>query len=228
MSFHRNLRGKDLHSPSTELVENNSGSDIAVLTCVTFTSMGASFPSIRPAEGGVDVVRGIAQSLISNGGTGYITSLGFLNGVDTQNWNPGTRLYCTSSGTLTSAMNGLPVGVVLKKHATDGVIYVDNTGVTAADIANTNFPPEAELEIDFFVQYPRPYKKYTYNPTGDIVDLDIYADETQTIHVYNKHFSYDTDGNLISVVSTNLISGLSKSRIISYDAQGQMISIDET
>lgn len=228
MGFHKALRGADLHSPSNELVENNSNSLIPKLKCVTFNGIGTVYPSIAAAVGNTDIIRGIAQTDIPDGQTGYITVLGFLTDVNTVSWSVGTKLFCGLTGNLQSAANGLPVGVVLKQSASVGVIYVDNTGITQNDIATITFPPEAELEFMFSVAYPKPYKEFDYNSTGDIVNFDVYNNSTKSVHIFNKAFTYDLSGNLTQIITTNLLTGLTKTRVIAYDSNGEMISETET
>ncbi len=137
---HSALRGSDLHSPSNELVENNTGSTIPKFRAVTFTSMGVAYPQIVLANGAVDLIRGITQSDIVNGGVGYITALGFLNNVNTSSWVVGTKLYAQASGVIGSTATGLPVGVVIKQDATVGIVYVENTGITKSDLTDLIVP----------------------------------------------------------------------------------------
>lgn len=228
MSLHARLTSRDLHSPSNELVENNTVLTITNLTCVTFLSIGTAYPAITAAVGGTDTVRGITQTDIASGATGFITSLGLMTNINTISWTPGTKLYCSNLGALTTAPIGLPVGVVLKQHATTGVMYVDNTGIVQNDLLSISFPPDAELEFMWSVTYPKPYKEFTYNMTGDIVNFDIYATPAKTIHIFNKNFTYNVNGNLIQIVTTNLLTGLTKTRVIAYDINGEMISETET
>jgi len=226
--LHKKLRAGDLHSPSNELVENNTISTITKLTCVTFTAIGTIYPAIAPAVGSVDAVRGIVQADIVSGSTGYVTSLGLMTDINTISWAPGTKLYCSALGALTIAPIGLPVGVVLKQHATTGVMYVDNTGIVQNDLLSISFPPDAELEFMWSVTYPKPYKEFSYNGTGDIVNFDIYDTPTKIIHIFNKNFSYDLSGNLVQIVTTNLLTALTKTRTIAYDINGEMTSETET
>lgn len=227
MSQHRKLQGPDLHAPSNEQVENNTGSLLAKLSCVTFSAMGTLFPAATLAVGGVDPVRGIVQADISNGGIGFVTCIGFLVGVNTNIWNPGTKLYCSATGTLTTIATGLPVATVLRKSLTAGVLYVDNTGITQNDLLGVTFPADAELEFMWALAYPKPHKEFTYNVTGDIINFDVYDTPAKVVHIFSKTFSYNVGGNLTTIVSTNLITGLTKTRTIAYDVNGQMISETE-
>jgi len=227
MSQHKQLRGTDLHAPSNELVENTSGSNISALTVVMFSGLGV-YPKITPVSAPAQVIRGITAAAIPNGGQGYITALGLMLNINTNSYNVGDKLYAGAGGALSLAAAGLPVAYVLRKDVTFGALYVANTGVSPDDIAAAGFPAEAELEMLFLVVYPRPYKEFVYNGTGDIVDYNVYADNTKVIQLFNKHFAYDVGGNLITVATTNVITSLSKTRTISYDVNGEMVSMQET
>jgi hypothetical protein len=224
---HSGLRGSDLHSPTNELVENNTGSTILGLKCVTFSSYGTLYPQITVASGGSDVIRGIVQSDIATSKTGYITSLGIMSGINTNAWNPGTKLYCSPSGDLTTLLVGLPVGIVLKKDIANGAMYVDNTGITQNDLAALSFPPEAELQMMWSALYPRSYSEFSYNGTGDIVDFNVWSDDTKTIAIFNKHFTYLINGDLNQIVTTNLLTSLTKTRTLTYNINGELISMKD-
>lgn len=224
---HASLRGSDLHSPTNELVENFTGSSIAALVCVKYVGIGV-YPRIAAATAANDVIRGITNTAISNTASGVITSLGFLFNVNTQSFNVGDKLYSSLTGALSLTPFGLPVAYVLKKHASEGVLYVANTGVSIDDVSAAGFPTDAELEMTWAVAFPKPYKEFSYNLTGDIVDFDVYANDTKAVHVFNKHFTYDLSGNLIQIVTTNLITSESKTKDIDYDLAGEMISMTES
>jgi hypothetical protein len=225
---HNKLQGSDLHAPTNEIVENNTGSLITKLSCTTFDSIGNLYPQIRLASGGIDTVRGIVQADIGSSSTGYITCLGFLANCNTNLWNPGTRLYCDPVGQLSTSILGLPVCVVLKKSATAGVIYAVNTGVKQDDLLGVTFPPNAELEFLFALAYPNTFREFSYGPNDDVVDFDVYESSAKLVHIFNKHFSYDVNLNLSTIVTTNLLSGLSKTRTITYGPNGNMISTEDS
>ena len=126
MSLHKTLRGSDLHAPSSELIENNTGSTIPVLKAVRFNGMGTLYPQVVLANSTTDIIRGITQSDVLTGTTGYITSLGFLNGVNTSSWPVNTTLYSDNSGNITNAPNNLPVATVLKQDAVVPVLQQAN------------------------------------------------------------------------------------------------------
>lgn len=122
--FHKNLTGADLHAPSNQIVENQTGTVIPALTCVTYDGIGASFPSVSPANGLTQRIYGIAQDDIAIMGVGYITALGFMINLDTSAWPPLTSLYSDPYGTLSLTPNGPAVASVIKQDATVGVLYV--------------------------------------------------------------------------------------------------------
>jgi hypothetical protein len=133
--FHNQLVGNDLHAPTNQQVENDTGTAINVLMAVTYNGIGTSYPSIVLANGAVDRVRGITQTIIDpSGGTGFITSLGFLIGnvaapIDTSSWSEGTILYASTAGVLQTTPNGPPVATVYLSDAVNGVMYVENSYV---------------------------------------------------------------------------------------------------
>ena len=132
--LHSLLNGGDLHAPTNYYVENDTGSDIPILKVVTYTGIGTNFPAIRTVTSTVDPVRGVTMTAISataGVNTGYITSLGFLIGVNTSAWAEGTLLYADSSGNLTTTSNGVLVATVYKQDATLGVLFIE--GVAEAN-----------------------------------------------------------------------------------------------
>lgn len=133
MSSHKNLRGLDLHAPSNELVENQSGSTLTKLKVVRLDGMGTIYPKVVLANPGGFPNFGIVAYDILPGKVGYVTCYGFLFEVDTSAWPVGTELYADSSGNLTTIIAGGVVGTVVKQDADFGVIYV-----TSDPANNTN------------------------------------------------------------------------------------------
>ena len=124
MSFHKNLRGRDLHAPSSELVENNTGSTLTKLSVVDLNGMGTVYPQIKIGNPSVLPNFGVVQEDILTGKYGYITCLGFMFEVDTSLWPVGTILYSSALGQLQSTINGSPIAIVVKQDATYGVLYI--------------------------------------------------------------------------------------------------------
>lgn len=215
MGKHRSLRGADLHAPSSELVENHSGATIPVLKAVTFDGMGTVYPQIRLASSAVDTIRGITQAEILNDAAGYVTALGFLNGVNTSAWTVNTRLYANTTGDISSTSSGLPVGVVLKQDTVNGIIYVDNTGITKSDLDALEFPDSLSLELQWSVSFPNYYSEPAYDINNKITRVDIWNNPSKSIHIFSKVFTY-TGAQITDVLITRETDGQTLQKIITY------------
>lgn len=122
--LHNRLRGRDLHAPTNELVENNTASIITKLKVVRLTGMGVHYPQIALADPNIYVNFGVVHKDIAVGDCGLVCALGFMFEVDTSPWAPMTLLYSDASGNLTTTPLGGIVAQVIKQDATDGVLYV--------------------------------------------------------------------------------------------------------
>jgi hypothetical protein len=129
--FHKDLAGQDLHAPSQQFVENDTGVDIPAMKAVTYNGIGTNWPSIVLANGATSRVRGITQVDMPNGSAAYITCLGFLYNVNTSAWPEGTSLYADASGNLITTPTGSVVATVYIQNATTGLLYVENAFLTA-------------------------------------------------------------------------------------------------
>jgi hypothetical protein len=134
MGFHKALAGKDLHAPTNERIENNTGSTIPRFKAVSFNGFGTVFPQVTP--GGTSV-RGITQTDILATATGYITTYGLMTDLDTSAFLANDLLYSDLLGSLGTAVNGSAVAQVLKVSATIGVVYVFPSGVFSVGIVKT-------------------------------------------------------------------------------------------
>jgi hypothetical protein len=131
MSSHKNLRGNDLHAPSRELVENNTGSTLSPLAVVGLNGMGTVYPQVVLANPGLVTPFGIVPTrpcdqgngAIVTGCHGNIVTLGFMFDLDSSPWPANTILYSTALGTLSNVPLGSPIAFVVKQDATKGVIY---------------------------------------------------------------------------------------------------------
>lgn len=138
MAFHKDLRGLDLHSPSNELVENTTGSSIAVLKVVKFTGMSSNGnPLIAAVSSLTDLARGVMSETVADNKIGNATTFGFLNEIDTSAFAVGTVLFSDSSGNLTATITDIRVGKVLKQDAATGTIYVD-LAIKQAGVGESN------------------------------------------------------------------------------------------
>ena len=138
--FHKDLAGADLHAPTNQIVENNTGSTITALTAVTYNGIGTNFPSIVPANGATNRVRGIVQASINASAVGYVTALGLLVNVNTSPWIANTQLYAGPTGALQTTPNGPVAATVLKQDAVAGVLYVENIYTAGAGSGDVTGP----------------------------------------------------------------------------------------
>lgn len=131
---HSSLQGGDLHAPSNEQVENNTGLTITAGTVVRFNGNGTTYPQIVAITTLNDEIRGVVQADILTGESGYITTLGRMD-LDTSGLSVG-NLYTTAAGALTDSPTSRPMGEILVA-AVAGVIYVGPAGLKGADGGTT-------------------------------------------------------------------------------------------
>ena len=231
---HRNLRGAALHAPSNEIVENNSGSDIAAFKAVTFNGIGTAFgyPSIVLNNAPTTVLRGITQSIIPAAtglNTGYITALGFINGtitqpIDTHLWITGTKLFSDASGNITATPSGFPAGIVMKQDAILGSVYVDTVGFTKSDIDSLTFPDSLSLELAWDITFPSFYSEPAYNVDGTIQSVDTWDSSSKVVHIFNKAYTW-TSGQLTKVIVTRVSDGQTLEKDITYNVDGTLKNV---
>jgi hypothetical protein len=135
VSFHRLLQGRDLHAPSSEFVENHTGSTIPQFIACSFNGIGSALPQIVP---GGTLIQGITQTAIPtwapNQGTGYITCYGILTDVNTSSFSVNDLLYSDAFGVLSTTINSRPICQVLKVDPVFGTVYVFPLGTAASTV----------------------------------------------------------------------------------------------
>ena len=188
--------------------------------------MGTSFPQVVLCNSSTDVMRGITQTSIATGTTGYITSLGLLNGVNTSAWPVGTTLYCDIYGNVTSTVINTPIGSVLAQDAVNGIIYVNSIGITKAELSALQFPDALSMELAWDILYATNYAEPTYSG-GRIVQYDIWDSSAKAIHVFSKAFTY-TGTNVTKVVVTRVLDGQTLEKDITYNMSNQVTSVTRT
>jgi hypothetical protein len=140
IAYYNDSTGIKVHVGQDIIVKviNNTGSTIAngSPVYITSTSSGQTYPNIALAKADVaatSAVIGLTNGSIANGATGYVTSQGGIDGVNTGSYTVGQVLYLSpySAGQL---MNTIPptgitvqVGVVSYVDSSNGKIYVKQT-----------------------------------------------------------------------------------------------------
>jgi hypothetical protein len=159
MSFHKNLRGLDLHAPTNELIENGTGGSLSALRVVRLDGMGTVYPKVVVADPSNYDNFGVVHYDIAAGKVGYVCAFGFMFEIDTSAWAVGTSLYSDNSGNLSTSMNGGIVAYVVKQDAQFGVLYVvtnakDNVNAVAWKTDGNN----GINELISFLGTPEPVK----------------------------------------------------------------------
>jgi hypothetical protein len=124
---HVALRGKDLHSPSNEIVENSTGSAISGLKVVSLDGYGTKFPQIKVANPNLFPNFGVTYEQIDNNKTGLVCCLGFMYELDTSFFAVNDNLYSDTNGNLNTTPLGNTVAIVVKSDSSQGIIRVLNT-----------------------------------------------------------------------------------------------------
>lgn len=141
-------------------VKNASGTTaIPDRTVVMFAGATGDTVSVSPATNTGSTpsyyLVGVTTQTIAADGFGFVTVMGFINGVDTSAWTVGTLLYLSSStaGLLTSTMPTAPsiktpFAAVTRSHATTGRILVRMSFDSRIDeLPNVNISAPADNEV---------------------------------------------------------------------------------
>lgn len=125
---HSRITGRELHSPSNELVANLTGSTLPKLKVVALDNMALPFPKVKVANPALYQNFGVVLDGIDDQKYGIVTCFGFITDINTSAWIDETPLYSTATGDLTDTPNGPVIARVVRSHATTGSIYVFGPG----------------------------------------------------------------------------------------------------
>jgi hypothetical protein len=168
-------------------VINNTGSTIAngAPVYITGTSSGQTYPNIALAKADVaatSAVIGLTNGAIANGATGYVTSQGTIDNVNTGTFTVGQVLYLSpySAGQL---MNTIPptgitvqVGVATFINSSTGHIYVKQTtplAVPASIITGTLGVPNGGTGATTLTGYVKGSGTSALTASGTIPTTDL-------------------------------------------------------
>jgi hypothetical protein len=126
---HVALRGKDLHSPTNEIIENNTGNTIPALKVVSLDGHGVKYPQVKMANPNLFLNFGVTYENIETGKTGLVCCFGFMYGVDTSSFSEGDILYSDANGNLTTNVLETQIATVVKSSV-EGVLRVSTLDVT--------------------------------------------------------------------------------------------------
>ena len=125
MGYHRNLTNLNLHAPTNFDVTNDTVTVIPALTAVKTVDIDGDVLSVQPITAFTDKVVGITRTAIApDGGTGVMSNVGIVTGVDTSAWTPTSQLFADDDGTLTLADTGLFIATVLTQDVKEGALFV--------------------------------------------------------------------------------------------------------
>lgn len=151
MSAHKNLRGRDLHAPSNELIENGTGGTITKAKVVRLNGMGTVYPKVALADPNTFENFGIMQADTLSGKVGYVCAFGFMFEQDTSAWSVGDAIYSDASGNLTTDVLGGIIAHVIKVDPEFGVLYV--TAEAGNDVNSTSWRLLGNNGIDELVNF---------------------------------------------------------------------------
>lgn len=83
-----------------------------------------------------------------------------------------------------------------------------------------------DLDAMFSTAFNNYYHEVNYNVSGDITDIQVYDDNLQTTHLFSRAFTYDGNGNLTQIVTTDeQNAGVSLTKTISYNGSGDIATV---
>lgn len=137
--------------------KNETGSTILNGKVVYVSGASGNNPLISLADADVlsqKNIIGLATEDIANNQHGYVTTYGRVRDIDTSAWAAGTTLYLsTTAGGLTDTEPTAPahkivIGVVIRQHATEGIILVNVGSMkSVADINDINISGIADGDL---------------------------------------------------------------------------------
>lgn len=115
-------------------VQNNTGSTIANGAAVTITGAASGLPTVALAQANTGIFAvGLATEAIANGTSGWVTTYGIVNGLNTLAFSAGATVFVdpTTPGALTTTAPTSPnyrirMGTIGVSSATVGTIFVSS------------------------------------------------------------------------------------------------------
>lgn len=115
-------------------IYNNTGSTLTDGQVVYLTGASAGRPTVALADADLEATSaktfGIVTEVITNGSEGFVTTFGYVRGLNTSAFNEGDMLYLSGTAGQYTNIEPVPpqhrvsVGLVVRKNAVDGSIFV--------------------------------------------------------------------------------------------------------
>lgn len=203
-------------------VKNNTGGTITNGNAVYINGVDTDVPTINKAQAdsvNTSVLLGLTTHDIDDGEQGFVTTEGLVKGLDTLSFSVGEVLYLseTVAGGWTNVSPPIRsiVGIVIKSHASDGIILVTNSKISDTNnrvvvrsLSDLPTPISNEIQLSDNV---------VYSFIGDVnIGINTLLVGSNTVltgdnHVSDK-ISYTGTGTAIKAVdNSSRINGLSLS-----------------
>jgi len=227
------MPGGNVHVPVGQAnlirVKNTHGSDITKGEAVYFKGSTGTFPEVGKANATNHIVASstiaVATEDITNNQFGYVTSFGLIRKMDTS-WasaDSTPAFLDTTDGVLTNTLPTQPdsqvfVAVVIRKHATEGVLFVKIIPQPNLDeLSNVLISGIADGEGLFWdaasgtwqnaagavSQWDRTGTVLTPLNAGDTVEIDQTSTSGNALKVERDLASGDTDSPVVQIVQDN-------------------------
>ena len=211
----RNESGAEMTRGDAVYISGFSVGQVRALVSLADSSGAATMPMIAILE----------DATLANNTTGHFIEIGTLEDVDTNSWNVGDDLYISETGTTTNTLtNTKPtgtaliqkIGVVLRKHASNGVLEIFGAG-RENDLPNlpsnniwlgngsgvpieNNFDTEVSANSDVTTNSThsadntQAHSDYLLNSAADVgVGLSLTGDNASADTTYVPNVLYNTD-----------------------------------
>jgi len=119
-----------------------------------------------------------------------------------------------SSVNLTVSEEGSGNSAILKLHLPNGPTRFSEPG--------TNL-----IDLDYKSRLSTYYHEISYTVDGDIDTIDIWLNNTKTTKLFTKAFTY-TSGDLTQILITDFVTGVTLTKALSYDVNGNLKTITRT
>ena len=124
------------------------------------------------------------------------------------------QLVNFSSVNLTVSEEGSSSSAILKLHLPNGPTRFSEPG--------TNL-----IDLDYKSRLSTYYHEISYTVDGDIDTIDIWLNNTKTTKLFTKAFTY-TSGDLTQILITDFVTGVTLTKALSYDVNGNLKTITRT